>query len=183
MLHLQAASDVNPDLRESLNEASSRISTVGRAYERLAYNADYEQIELVEYLREVLNDLEREIAPSIVEFDAPAPIQFAADRAILLALVVNELVVNASKYAYPDRKGGPISVQVVAAHQRCVSVSVHDKGVGLPADFHPETSKRLGSRLIVALSKQLNSELIRNSDGTGTHCTLLVPLDRSESPG
>ena len=55
---------------------------VGRAYERLAYNADYENIDLVEYLREVIGDLEATVAPCKVQLDAPDEIQFAADRAI-----------------------------------------------------------------------------------------------------
>ena len=52
MLQLQATSVGDPDLSERLNEASNRVNAVGRAYERLAYNADYENINLVEYLRE-----------------------------------------------------------------------------------------------------------------------------------
>src|SRR3984893_9880741 len=54
MLHLQANAFVDPNLSGHLNEASSRISAVGRAYERLAYNADYETIDLAAYLLEVI---------------------------------------------------------------------------------------------------------------------------------
>ena len=51
MLYLQASAAGDPALSDRLNEASTRISTIGRAYERLAYNADYESIGLVSYLR------------------------------------------------------------------------------------------------------------------------------------
>src|SRR6187551_72115 len=95
MLHLQASAVGNPELTNRLNEASSRISAVGRAYERLAYNADYENIGLVSYLREVMDDLETAVAPCKVHFETPEQIQFAADRAILVALIINELVLNA----------------------------------------------------------------------------------------
>src|SRR6186997_1285980 len=61
MLHLQAKAVGDPALSEQLHEASSRISAVGRAYERLAYNADYESIDLVAYLREVIEDLETSV--------------------------------------------------------------------------------------------------------------------------
>ena len=179
MLHLQANADGNAALRESLSEASSRISTVGRAYERLAYNPDNEQIGLVAYLREVIQDLKTEVAPCKIHFDAPKEISFPAERAILVALIVNELVLNAGKYAYPGRSGESIWVQVVPATDGFLSVSVRDEGVGLPAGFDPATSKRLGSRLIGALAKQLDAELTRGSGTTGTHCTLLVPLERA----
>src|ERR1700693_5103870 len=57
MLQLQANATGDHALSESLNEAASRVNAVGRAYERLAYNADYEKIDLVEYLREIIGDL------------------------------------------------------------------------------------------------------------------------------
>jgi len=178
MLHLQASAVGDPVLSERLQEASTRISAVGRAYERLAYNADYENIELVSYLREVISDLERAVAPCKVQLEAPEEIQFAADRAILVALVVNELILNAGKYAYPDSDSGSIWVRLVRTNNDHVLVSVRDEGIGLPAGFDPTTSKRLGSRLIYALAKQLEAELTRPFTAVGTNFTLLFPLVR-----
>jgi two-component sensor histidine kinase len=176
MLQLQANAVGDPALSERLNEASTRILAVGRAYERLAYNADYEHIGLVGYLREVIADMENMVAPSKIQLEAPEEIQFAADRAILLGLIINELVLNAGKYAYPDGAGGLIWVRVVRTRTNTVLVSVRDEGAGLPADFDPTTSKRLGTRLINALSKQLGAELTRPPSTIGTNLTLLVPL-------
>src|SRR4030095_15587997 len=161
MLHLQANTVGDPALSERLMEASTRISAVGRAYNRLAYNADYENIDLVAYLREVIGDLEPAVAPCKIQLDAPKEIQFAADRAILVALIINELVLNAGKHAYPNSSGGAIWVRVVRTERDHVQISVRDEGVGLPADFDPATSTRLGSRLINALAKQLGAELTR----------------------
>lgn len=176
MLHLQANAVGDPVLSERLTEASTRISAVGRAYERLAYNADYEHIGLVAYLREVIEDLATAVAPCKIHLDAPEEIQFAADRAILVALIVNELVSNAGKYAYPDCPGGAIWVRVFPMEKNEVLISVRDEGVGLPGDFDPTISKRLGTRLINALAKQLNAELTQPTSGIGTNFTLLVPL-------
>jgi len=176
MLQLQANAVGDPDLSERLNEASTRILAVGRAYDRLAYNADYENIDLVAYLREVIEDLEPVVAPCNIHFDAPEEIQFAADRAILVALIVNELISNAGKYAYPDRPHGSIWVRLVRMENNTVVVSVRDEGVGLPADFDPTTSKRLGTRLMNALSKQLEAELTRPLSTVGTSFALLVPF-------
>jgi two-component sensor histidine kinase len=177
MLQLQASAVGDATLKDHLQEASTRVSTVGRAYERLAYNPDYENIGLVSYLREVINDLETSVAPCKVQLEAPEEIQFAADRAILVALVVNELVLNASKYAYPTSNGGMIWVRIVQTDKNLASVSVRDEGMGLPAGFDPTTSKRLGSRLINALAKQLKAELTRPFSAVGVNFTLLIPLD------
>jgi two-component sensor histidine kinase len=182
MLHLQASAVGDPVLSEHLNEAANRVSAVGRAYERLAYNADYENIGLVSYLREVINDLETAVAPCKVHLEAPEEIQFAADRAILIALIINELVLNAGKYAYPN-SGGFIWVRLVRADKDLVLVSVRDEGAGLPVGFDPMTSKRLGSRLVNALAKQLGAKLTRPVTAVGTNFTLRVPLDpRSTNP-
>jgi two-component sensor histidine kinase len=175
MLYLQASAADDPALSDRLNEASTRISTVGRAYERLAYNADYESIGLVSYLREVIDDLENAVAPCKVQLKAPEEIQFTADRAILVALVINELVLNAGKHAYPNSSGS-IWVRVVRTEKDHVQISVRDEGVGLPADFDPPTSKRLGSRLINALAKQLGAEVARPFSAIGTNFMLLIPL-------
>jgi two-component sensor histidine kinase len=178
MLQLQANDTDNPEASERLKEASGRISAVGRAYDRLAYNADYENIDLVDYLREVIVDLESAVTPCCVHLEAPEKIQFAADRAILVALIITELVTNAGKYAYPGCPDGEIWVRVFQAEtdKDKVLVSVRDDGVGLPPGFDPATSKRLGSRLVNALAKQLGAELARPVAARGTNFTLLVPL-------
>ena len=62
-----------------------------------------------------------------------------------------------------------------------VLISVRDEGVGLPADFDPATSKRLGTRLVNALAKQLGAELTRPMSTIGANFTLLVPLQPSSA--
>ena len=178
MLQLQASAVGDPVLSDRLQEASTRISAVGRAYERLAYNADYEKIGLVSYLREVIADLETAVAPCKLHLEASEEIQFAADRAILVALIINELVLNAGKYAYPDSACGSIWVRLLRTDNDHVLVSVRDEGIGLPAGLEQTTSKGLGSRLTHALAKQLGAELTRPFTAVGTNFTLLIPVVR-----
>ena len=175
MLHLQANAANDPALSERLMEASTRILAVGRAYNRLAYNADYENVDLVAYLREVVQDLESAVAPCKVQLDTPNDIEFPADRAILVALIVNELILNAGRHAYPDSPGGVIRLQLVLSDDK-VSISVSDDGIGLPADFDPALSKRLGTRIALGLAGQLGAELIRQKSSKGAHFTFFVPL-------
>jgi two-component sensor histidine kinase len=176
MLHLQANAVGDPVLSERLTEASTRILAVGRAYNRLAYNADYENIDLVAYLREVAEDLEAAVAPCTIQLDTPGEIQFAADRAILVALIINELILNAGRHAYPDSRDGLIRLQLVSGDDKTVSISVSDDGVGLPTDFDPALSKRLGTRIVQALAGQLGAKLTRQESTRGTHLMLVVPL-------
>jgi len=178
MLQLQANTVGDPALSERLMEASTRILAVGRAYNRLAYNADYENVDLVAYLREVVQDLESAVAPCKVQLDTPNDIEFPADRAILVALIVNELILNAGRHAYPDSPGGVIRLQLVLSDDK-VSISVSDDGIGLPADFDPALSKRLGTRIALGLAGQLGAELIRQKSNKGAHFTFVVPIQAS----
>jgi two-component sensor histidine kinase len=181
MLHLQAQASGHPELIERLNEASLRISTIGRAYDQMAFNSDSEKINLIAYLHDVLKDLQTQVAPHQIHFAAPEDVPFAADRAILIALVINELVSNAAKYAYPGRAAESIWVTVEPSGPSSLSVAVRDGGVGLPAGFDPVKSKRLGTRLVMALSQQLGAELTRPVAAAGTNFTLLVPLEQGHA--
>jgi len=176
MLLLQANAAGDPALTERLTEASNRVNAVGRAYDHLAYNADYENIDLVAYLRDVIDDARAAVVPFTIHFEASEEIQFAADRAILVGLVINELVSNAAKYAYPSLSDGSIWVRVSLADQNAVFISVRDEGVGLPASFDPAASKRLGTRLVSALARQLGAELMRPVSPIGANFKLIVPL-------
>ena len=94
-----------------------------------------------------------------------------------MGLIITELVSNAGKYAYPDRSDGPIWVQVQRqSDERAILISVRDEGRGLPPDFNSATSKRLGTRLVNALSQQLGGDLTRPISTVGTISSLLIPL-------
>jgi two-component sensor histidine kinase len=177
MLQLQANTHGNSEVSEALNEAASRISTIGRAYDRLAYAADYETIELIAYLNELLKDLAHAVSPNVIHFEAPQRISISADRAILIGLIINELVSNAGKHAYPERSGGPIWVTVAPIEKSAVAVSIRDEGVGLPAGFDLTKSKRLGSRLVAALSQQLGAQFSLPVSPAGSNFALRVPLE------
>jgi len=162
MLQLQANAVGTPELAEQLTEAASRVNAVGRAYERLAYTVDYEKIDLIEYLRQIVRDLQPTVAPCSVQFEASDSVQFAADRAILVGLIISELVSNAGKHAYSDRRGGPIWVKVQQhLKEREILISVRDEGRWVPGDFDPIANKRFGTRLVNALTQQLGGDLTR----------------------
>ena len=176
LLRLQANAAGEARLSDQLNEASTRVAAVGRAYERLAYTADYETIDLVDYLRDFTKEIEAAVAPHKIHFEAPGALQFAANRAILVALIVNELALNAAKHAYPDRPDGSIWVRLARMEDNALLVSVRDEGVGVPASLEPKPSKRLGARLIAALANDLGAELTRPVSAQGATYVLCIPL-------
>ena len=179
MLHLQASSVDNDALRAHLAEASGRVSAIGRAYERLSYDADVRDIDLGPYLQDVCADAISVASHCKLDFHAVQGIQLDADRAISLALILNELVTNAAKYAFSDRSNGHIWVRLARQDENTALISVRDDGVGLPAGFDLSKSRGLGMRIVAALSKQLGAAISHPRDLDGTEFILMVPLQRA----
>jgi two-component sensor histidine kinase len=113
MLHLQANSANDAKLSAHLAEASNRISAIARAYERLAYDAEVDSIDLSAYLREVCADAVSGTPHCKLDVEATPGILLHPDRAIPIALIVNELVSNAAKHAFSGRSDNRIGVRVV----------------------------------------------------------------------
>ena len=95
-----------------------------------------------------------------------------------MALIINELVTNAAKYAFSDRSDGHIWVRLVRQDENTALISVRDDGVGLPAGFDLSKSRGLGMRIVAALSKQLGAAISHRGDLDGTEFVLMVPLQR-----
>ena len=178
MLHLQANSVDDDTIRVHLSEASGRVSAIGRAYERLSYDADVENIDLGRYLQEVCGDAISGVSHCKLDFDAAQEIQLDPDRAISLALIVNELVTNAVKHASSDRSDGHIWVRLARQDENTALVSVRDDGVGLPAGFDLGKSRGLGMRIVAGLAKQLEAAVSHRGGADGTEFVLKVPLQR-----
>ena len=112
-----------------------------------------------------------------LEFEAGSEIRLEPDRAISLALVVNELVTNAAKYAFPHRSDGRIWVRLVRRAANTALLSVRDDGVELPADFDIKNSKGLGMRIVAALSEQLDASITQQVCDNGKEFLVLFPCD------
>jgi two-component sensor histidine kinase len=100
----------------------------------------------------------------------------ALDQAIPCGLILNELITNALKYAYPNQESGEISISVTEA-DNMVTVSVKDFGVGLPEGFEIENSESLGLSLVETLIDQLDGQLtLKREKGT----EFLITFEKQE---
>jgi two-component sensor histidine kinase len=173
MLHLQASASNDATLGAQLAEAASRVSAIGRAYERLAYDENVETIALDAYLRDVCTDAIRANSHCQLEFTADPRIHVDADRAIPIALIVNELITNAAKHTFPEGPSpGGIAVRLTERTDASILLTVSDKGPGLPADFDIAKSKGLGMRVVIALTQQLGGTITYHSGVSGTEFIL-----------
>jgi two-component sensor histidine kinase len=158
MLHLQSSSTENPDLRHELREAGSRIAAVARAHQKLYSTNRIDSLDLGVYLTDVCKDLNASIPDCEINISAEEGIITATDRAVAIALLVNELISNAIKHAYP---GAQCRIWVTLSRSADATnlITVRDEGIGLPEDFDVKTGRRLGMRLVNAFTQQLRGDL------------------------
>jgi two-component sensor histidine kinase len=177
MLNLQARAIANPELTGHLHDAANRVAAVGQAHDQLSYGSNLERMDIGQYIKAVCKDLDESVAHCQVIIDAVDGIVVATDRAIAIALIVNELITNAAKYAYNDSADGKVWINVGPDKQDSFVISVRDEGAGLPPDFDLQKAKRLGMRIVTTFAKQLNATIVVQSNNPGTEFVLAIPLD------
>ncbi len=119
LLHLQANSATQDDVKAALTNAMGRVAAVAQVHRRLYTSHDLKSVLLNQYLEALLEDLRRSAEGnrmSRLTLKAE-PIEIDPDRAVAIGIIVNELVMNAVKYAYPDC-AGPIHVELSARARR-----------------------------------------------------------------
>ncbi|MCJ2091338.1 GAF domain-containing protein [Methylobacterium sp. J-072] len=189
LLALQArAAEAEPAVHAALSDARSRVEAIAGVHDQLWRQGDKTgdgegegvpgELDLAPFLEKLVANLDSG-APGLHLTCTAAPQRISADRAIPIGLLVNELVTNALKYAYPPEthpEGGAIRVRAERELDTLV-VEVADDGVGLPADFEiGRASKSLGMRVVGSLTRQLGGNLTLPRTGQGTCFRLDVPL-------
>ncbi len=171
LLHLQANSSDDDDVKEALSNAMGRVTAVAQVHRRLYTSRALNSVLLNQYLEALLEDLRRSAEGnrmSRLTLKADA-VEIDPDRAVAIGIIVNELVMNAVKYAYPDGPG-PIHVRLVADGDM-LELSVSDDGVGLNAKVDPR-STGMGQRIVNAMASKLNTSAERDPDHSGTRVVL-----------
>jgi two-component sensor histidine kinase len=176
MLHLQAGTSDDGNLKGHLQQASHRIAAIARAHQRLYRSEDFERLDLGAYLGDVCEDICKAIPGCLVTVDAAPGILIATDQAVPLALLVNELITNAVKYAYAGSAGQALArhafVRIARTSNDEIFVSVRDHGIGLPADFDLTKQRGLGMRLVSSFVTQLDARLEVHRRDPGAEFTL-----------
>ena len=172
MLHLKSAT-VDDEVKVHLDEASSRITAIARAHQRLYQTEMFEKIDLGPYLEDICQSFSESLPDCLLHVNIKAGIEVPPDQAIPVALFVNELITNSAKYGHPNRKC-EVWIEVVRNDGK-ILVSVRDEGIGLPPTFEPSSNKGLGMRLVNAFALQLAGKLEIRRHDPGAEFLLTFP--------
>jgi two-component sensor histidine kinase len=158
LLTLQANAASSQDVREALAGATGRVLAVAQVHRRLYTSDDVQSVSLDQYLTALVEDLRRSSQSPQITLKTDQ-INVEPDRAVAVGVIVNELVTNALKYAYPGGKG-PIRVAIREDGDNRAILSVEDDGVGI-APKTPATAgmkpSGLGQRIVRAMGEKLSA--------------------------
>jgi len=175
LLRVQARTSQSAEVNTALEVAASRVATIANVHDLLWQSRQVGFIDLADFLAEVCKKLDGTGEHKLVcEADS---LVISADQAVPLGLLVNELISNAIKYAYPGGGG----VIAVSAHQSAglLRVTVSDAGVGLPAGFDIDAPRQsFGFKVISALVRQLDGRLTIVEQPKGACFSFVIPLYR-----
>ena len=179
LLFLESTCEANAHVSRVCEESRRRVRSMALVHEILYGPGDLGEIDFAEYARL----LARELALANGRSDEQVrvitdlnPVKVSIDSAVPCGLILNELMSNAFKHAFPNGRLGEITVTIGKTGENRCLVQIADDGVGLPPALEVDTNRSLGMRLIRLLADQLHGSFEFTPVLTGTNGRLEFPL-------
>jgi len=179
---LQSQAIADPQALAIFEESQNRISSMALIHEKLYQSEGLANIDFADYIRDLASHLlaSYNVNPDRVATDLRIDnIHLTLDSAIPCGLLINELVSNSLKHAFPGDRGGHISIELGAIAPGTLRLQVTDDGVGLPEGLDLAQTNSLGMCLIDSLTRQLAGTLeVANTPGACLRVTFPQPQER-----
>ncbi|MEO8501116.1 MAG: histidine kinase dimerization/phosphoacceptor domain -containing protein [Vicinamibacteria bacterium] len=162
LLRLESGRTREGETRDVLREMQGRIRSMALLHEALYRTGRFDRVDLAEYLRQLTTQLFRaqNTRPSLVALKLDLlPVMIGIDHAIPCGLIVNELLTNSFKHAFPQGGAGEVQVFLGRGVGGDVLLRVGDNGPGLPSDFEARRGESLGLQLVSDLARQIGGRL------------------------
>ena len=184
MLSLQAGQSGDAGVRSMFEASQHRVRSIALMHEILYQVQDLAHVDVAGYVRALMDGLFQSlaIADGAVgwQLDADAT-RLSLDQAIPCGLLINELVTNALKHAFPDGRRGVVSIRLARQGGDLVELEVGDDGVGLPPGVDPHQCSTLGLDLVFTIAEQLAAEVtLRRDGGVGYRFSFQAPIHGDE---
>ena len=170
LLHLQSVRLEDEVLLRAFDDSQHRIRAMALIHDELYQSGDLARIDFVAYVRRLTDNLFESFGVDDSQIGLGVEVDdllLTIDRAIPMGLIINELVSNSLKYAFPDGRGGRIAIELHAGEGEPFVLAVSDDGVGLPEGVDLEQTESLGLRLVTSLVSQLEARVeLDRSAGT-----------------
>jgi len=181
LLNLQSNEIGDPAACQKFKESQDRVKAMALIHERLYQSGDLAKIDFAGYVRNLTGHLLRSYRAnsSSVRLNLDIdPVPMNLDVAIPCGLIINELVSNSLKYAFPANNGGEISIRFADENGQGLRLTVRDNGVGMPPDTDLENSQSLGLKLVRSLTDQLGG-VVNYRSQNGLLCDIQIARSRT----
>ena len=175
LLNLQSRYITDEKTRQALHESQNRVRAMSHVHEKLYQSPDITKIELESYIRFLGDKLFQFYGMSgngIILTTRIQDIHIGLETAIPAGLIVNELISNSLKHAFPEGRGGEISI-TIQRQDGMLAIVYADNGVGIPEGFDWRNAESLGLRLVILLIEQMDGTIEREQRA-GTAFTIIV---------
>lgn len=184
LLSLSARAAESNEAKQAIEEARDRVATMTAVYERLQASDNNEQVNMHALVTSIVSQYGFREKGVSASFNISEDMVLPAKQAIPCAQILNELVSNAFKHAFPDGRQGWVKVEMarikgkmaldlrVKESNDIVELIVSDNGIGLPKWFNFFSAKSMGMEITRSLILQLDGKVCRNSDNRGTKITI-----------
>ncbi|MBT3323326.1 MAG: hypothetical protein HN392_13660, partial [Anaerolineae bacterium] len=171
LLNLQASKISDAEILDMFTESRDRIRSMALIHEKLYQSSDLAQVDFGEYLRGLSAQLMQSYSSQSRRIKMNVEIEnisLGIDQAVTCGLIVNEIVTNSIKHAFPDYQEGEITIQLHNTPRKQVKLRIIDNGIGIPNSLSIENSSTLGMQIISLLTEQIGGKVrILRQHGTG----------------
>ena len=170
LLNHQARLIRDPEVLEMFKESQNRIRSMALVHEMLYRSGDLSRIDFAAYIRSLVVYLMHSLridADRIGYGLSVGKIELEISTAVPVGLIVNELVTNALRHAFPDGRRGRIDIALDAAPDGALTLAVRDDGVGLPEGFAPDRASSLGLQIVEMLVQQIEGTMTAGGGAGG----------------
>lgn len=181
LLYLQATYLQDEQARQMFQETRDRVHSIALLHEKLYQSGNLARLDFAEYLNSLTVYLARSYGADAraIRLEVQAdPADLDIETAMSLGMIVNELVVNSLKHAFPATWAGPspkISIELAVSLSE-LSLTLWDNGVGLPAEIKPDRAESLGLQLVTILAEHMRGGLtVSRENGTRYTLTFTPP--------
>jgi two-component system, sensor histidine kinase PdtaS len=169
MLNLQISKEAGTESEATLLQTKNRINSIALTHQMLHQNPNLSDIPINDYVEKLVRQIESSIMVNgidlITEYKSNNR-QLNIDDAVPLGLLINEILTNAFKHAFPNNQKGIIKVRLTENKKGSV-LSISDNGIGLPEDINLTSGSSMGMDLIHILAEQLDAQIqVENSKGS-----------------
>lgn len=166
LLSMQARKITDKKSHAIFVDSQNRVKSMALIHESLYQSSDLSQIDVDEYLRKLASHILRSYnlnSDRIRLIFSNSSLQISVEAAVPCGLIINELVSNALKYAFPDERSGEIAIALEATPQN-FTLRCADNGVGLSPEFDIRQTDSLGLKIVRNLTDQLNGDLVIHTE-------------------